>query len=155
VTADVKACVLALERLSKDFDRTARRITSKALDTVQAAGRGFAPIGTPGNTTAPPGTLKESILVQAPRGADGLYYGEVGPTTIYGRQRELGGHIYPKHAKALRFVKFGDVVYTRHVYQKPEPYMKPGRDASLLPIREMAREQVAKTISSGTSEEEV
>jgi hypothetical protein len=153
VTADVKACVAGLERLSKDMNRTMFRITGKALDIVQTAGRSFAPIGTPGNTTAPPGTLKESILTQGPRGADGLYTGEVGPTTIYGRQRELGGHIYPKRAKALRFVKFGDVVYTTHVYQKPEPFMKPGRAASLKPIRDMAVEQVSKTIAGSTESE--
>ena len=129
------------------------RITDKALGTVQAAGRTFAPVGTPGNTTAPPGTLKASILVQGPRGADGLYTGEVGPTTVYGRQRELGGDIFPKRAKALRYVKFGDVVYTMHVYQHPEPYMKPGRTASLEPIHEMAREQIAKTIAGSTESE--
>jgi hypothetical protein len=153
VTADVKACVAGLERLSKDMDRTMDRITKRALETIQTAARGFAPIGTPGNTTAPPGFLKASIDVSGPRGADGLYGGEVGPTTVYGRQRELGGHIYPKRAKHLRFTKFGVTVYTDHVYQHPQPYLKPGRTSSLVPIDVMTREQIAKTLKGDTESE--
>ena len=129
------------------------RITKRALETIQTAARGFAPIGTPGNTTAPPGFLKASIDVSGPRGADGLYGGEVGPTTVYGRQRELGGHIYPKRAKHLRFTKFGVTVYTDHVYQHPQPYLKPGRTSSLVPIDVMTREQIAKTLKGDTESE--
>ena len=148
MTADVKACVAGLERLSKNMDATMRRITDKALGDVQAGGRTFAPIGTPGNTTAPPGTLKESILTQGPRGADGLYTGEVGPTMIYGRQRELGGHIYPKRAKHLRFTKFGETVYTLHVYQRGQFYTKRGRATAIPWIEKKTYDTIAVALKT-------
>lgn len=102
-----------------------------------------APVGVGGNSTNAPGDLRRSIIVTGPVPAPDGWAGEVGPTMIYGRQRELGGPIFPKSASALKFTKFGTVyvigpsvipsvsighVFMRRpgVYQKPEPYMLPG-----------------------------
>ena len=149
---EVKDCIAGIEKLSENLDSTMHRITKRALETIQVAGASFAPVGTPGNTTNPPGDLKRSIDVEGPRGGDGLYGGEVGPTVIYGRQRELGGHLYAKRARYMRFVKWGVVYYRKHVYQFPHPYMKPGRTVSIEPIWVMANKQIAGTIKGSEAE---
>ena len=87
---------------------------------------GHAPVGVFGNSTNTPGDLRRSIEVEGPEQiADHSWLARVGPTVIYGRQRELGGPIFPQAARVLRFEKFGEVVFTQSVFQFPRPYMKP------------------------------
>jgi hypothetical protein len=93
-SVDVDATIEGLDRLSSRVDEATGQITEDALKLFQASGRVNAPIGTEGNTTNEPGDLKESIVVLGPYGIEGEYEGEVGPTVIYGRQRELGGPIF-------------------------------------------------------------
>ena len=99
-----------------------------------------APVGVTGNSTNAPGDLRRSIVVEGPAGGDGIYSGKVGPTVIYGRQRELGGDIYPVHARALVFTKFGTVYTVQRVYQKPEPFLKPAYDEHLEDLEALAYE---------------
>lgn len=143
---EIADTLAGIDELSKRFNTAMRDIVGDALHEIQLFGALFAPAGTPGNTTNPPGDLKRSIDVQGPQGGDGLYAGRVGPTVIYGRQRELGGHIYPKFARWLVFTKFGDTVYTKHVYQPPHPYMKPGRALALRFIARDRDERLTKVI---------
>ena len=162
--------IAALKALAGRLDDTAKDITADALHIVQAAGVVFAPVGTPGNIggfpgNGAPGDLKRSIEVFGPTGADGVYEGQVGPTVVYAAQREYGGAIYPKHARALAFQKFADhlvigptirkghdprtntyYIQRAGVYQLPHPYMRPARDTSLSAIGSMAIAKVAATV---------
>jgi len=120
---DIGATMAGLDALLKRVDNGVAAAVADGLHLLQLVGAANAPVGTPGNSTNPPGDLARSIDVEGPHGADGVYEGEVGPTTIYGRQRELGGDIYPKRARALHFFTFGHEVFTRHVYQVGAHYM--------------------------------
>lgn len=142
--AEVAATVAAMEALKARVSAATRQSVADALHLFQAAGMAHAPVGVSGNSTNAPGDLRRSIIVDgpAPVGA-GVWEGQVGPTVVYGRQRELGGAIVPKTASALRFTKFGttfvvgptvipggfgNIVYSNRpgVYQHPRPYMLPG-----------------------------
>jgi hypothetical protein len=61
---------------------------------------------------------------------------------IYGRQRELGGPIYPQRAVALRFTKFGIVYYSLRVFQTANPYMLRGETAAIPQVAAVAHERV-------------
>lgn len=145
--ADVAATIAGLDALGARVDEAVFQIVADGLHLVQATAMGIAPVGTAGNTTNPPGDLARSIDVEGPAGGDGVYAGRVGPTVIYGRQRELGGDIYPQRAKALHFWKFGEEVYTRHVYQHPEPYMRPAEMESIPSIELIALDHIASAIA--------
>ena len=121
--------------LIQRLNEATEQIVADIAHLIQAGGMLHAPVGTPGNTTNMPGDLRRSIVVEGPeRISDNSWGARVGPTVIYGRQRELGGDIFPVRAKFLRFHRFGLLILTRHVFQFPEPYMKPAemqsRDAA-------------------------
>lgn len=138
---DAAAAIAGLEALKARVSDATRQSAADALHMFQAAGMAHAPVGVSGNSTNAPGDLRRSIIVEGPHtsGPD-VWSGQVGPTTVYGRQRELGGPIFPKNALALRFVKFGttwiigpevipgafgSTIYMDRpgVYQHPRPYM--------------------------------
>ena len=124
--AEVSATIAGLEALKGRVSEATRQSVADALHLFQASGMGHAPVGVSGNSTNAPGDLRRSILVDGPVPvSEGTWTGEVGPTTVYGRQRELGGPIFPKSASMLRFTKFRTVYYRTAVYQHPEPYMLP------------------------------
>jgi hypothetical protein len=149
VGIDASATIAALTVLSGRFEADAKQVTEMALEQVRNLGALWAPAGIPGNSTNAPGDLKRSIDISPiVRIREGEYTGRVGPTVIYGRQRELGGHIYPRRARVLHFWKFGQEVYTHHVYQPPHPYMKPGRAAALPIIRARTDVIITATILS-------
>ncbi|HVA08721.1 MAG TPA: HK97 gp10 family phage protein [Acidimicrobiales bacterium] len=142
----VTATVAGLTILGSRFEEATRQITADAAHIVQARAMVEAPVGTPGNSTNYPGDLRRSIDVQGPYNTGGEYVALVGPTVIYGRQRELGGNIYPKAATLLRFTKFGQTVFTSHVYQHPNPYMLRGEMASLPAIEAVVYARLAAVI---------
>lgn len=146
---DVGATLLGLDALAARINEAARQITADAAHMVQRKAMDVAPVGVSGNSTNAPGDLRRSILVQGPVGADGRYEAQVGPTVVYGRQRELGGPIYAQNVSYLVFTKFGTTYYTPRVFQKPRPYMKPGRMLAIPGIEAMAQERVAAAIVSG------
>lgn len=145
--ADIAATIAALGALGERIDGALRQSVSDIAHLIQASAMAHAPIGTVGNSTDPPGNLARSILVDGPTGAAGEYTAQVGPTVIYGRQRELGGHIYPTTAGVLRFEKWGEIYYTHHVYQAPEPYMKPGFDEVEPLFEEVVLTNIAAAIA--------
>lgn len=148
--ADIAATISALRAASDRITEATRQIVADAAHLVQAASMGFAPVGTPGNSTNLPGDLRRSIMVDGPEQVgEGMFAAQVGPTVIYGRQRELGGAIYPKRARFLRFERFGVVHYRKRVYQHPEPYMKPGRAAAIPEIRAVAIARLTAAIEGG------
>jgi len=144
---DVNAAVAALADMGAAMDAACREIVVDGAHIVQAASMGFAPVGDrPGG-----GQLRRSIDVKGPRpSALGGWEAEVGPTVIYGRQRELGGHIFPVRATRLHWVDAAGVDhYASHVYQHPEPYMKPGLASSRAAVYALAAEKVAAAIEGG------
>lgn len=147
--ADVAATLAALDVLSARFDAVMPEIVAEIAHTMQVAIMANAPVGTPGNSTNMPGDLRRSIQVDGPTpvGAHG-WEARVGPTTVYGRQRELGGDIYPTTKKVMAFTKFGERIFTRHVYQKPDPYTKTGYDESEGSVSLIVYEQLAAVIES-------
>ena len=123
---DISATLAGLDALQGRIDDATRQATADAAHLFQASAMVHAPVGITGNSTNAPGDLRRSIVVDGPvQIAEHSWHAKLGPTTVYGRQRELGGDIYPRSTEFLRFEKFGEVIRTRHVYQRPEPYMKP------------------------------
>lgn len=144
--ADVAQTIAGIDALIAALDDATRQITADAAHIIQAKSMKEAPVGVAGNSTNMPGDLRRSIMVTGPHGGDGVYEALVGPTVVYGRQRELGGAIYPVVARFLRFTKFGHVYYRRRVYQEPNPYMLRGEMGSLAAIEAMARARVAEVV---------
>jgi hypothetical protein len=145
----VAGTIAGLDALSLRVDAATLQSTADALHLFQAAGMLRAPVGTPGNTTNAPGDLARSIDVEGPEGGEGVYEGRVGPTVIYGRQRELGGAIdkldgYMKFSTTGAFLPNfgqhypeqryggGDFVFTHHVFQFGAHYMLQAQDEVLL-----------------------
>ena len=148
MSIDASETIAALVALGVRAQDGMRDTVNAVLADLQDKARGFAPIGVEGNATDPPGTLRESIVPTPAVGKGGRYTGEVGPTTVYGRIRELGGVIDLENstALALRFTVFGDLVFTPHVYQWPEPYMKPARDLEDVPAIRITKEKMTAVI---------
>ena len=149
MAVEVEDTIRGLDILNLRIDAAVKQTVADVLHMFQAAGMEKAPVGTPGNTTNAPGDLSRSIEVTGPDGSDGSYSGLLGPTTVYGRQRELGGDIYPVHARRLRFEKFGEVIHTFHVYQHPEPYMLPAEEENIVNVYPIAESRIAEAIASG------
>lgn len=161
---DVSATIAGLERLKERVNEATRQSVADVLHLFQAAGMGHAPVGVTGNSTNMPGDLRRSILVDGPHAmGDDTWEGKVGPTVVYGRQRELGGPIEPKVAKALAFTKFGtrfvigpgvyphvgaNTVYLRRsgVYQHGAHYMLKGYEEVLPSVEDVVDAQIAEAI---------
>ena len=86
----------------------------------------------------PPGRLASSIIMQGPYGSGvGRYRAGVGPTAVYGKQREFGGEIHAPqgHTMGMRF-HYRSIYYhhVKTVSQQEYPegrYLSPaGRDAA-------------------------
>lgn len=94
------------------------------------------------------GRLRRSILpTPIARVSAYRWSGMVGPTTVYGRQKELGGHIYPVRARYLRFIaRDGTLVFTHHVYQRPHPFLKPATVTVRSRFRGVVERRVAAAI---------
>jgi hypothetical protein len=115
---EVAGTIAGLRALAQRIDQATQAIAADAIHLYQLAGIANAPVGDyPDNSTNPPGDLARSIDVQGPRGAQGIYEAEVGPTIIYGRQRELGGTIFG-HPYLAFFSDTGH--YMEHEYGSSE-----------------------------------
>jgi hypothetical protein len=146
ITVDVSKTILGIDALTVRMDLATEDIVADALRLFQLAGKAEAPVGTPGNTTNPPGDLARSISVSGPIGGDGVYSGKVGPTTIYGRQRELGGAIRPVYASFLHFFRWGKEEFRFRVFQEGDHYMRRAYKETLPNVEIMAQERVARVI---------
>ena len=161
--------IAGLNLLLQHSNELIETITNSALEEYQDAGRRFAPRGRVGDSTAPPGELAASILIDEPRGGAGVYAGRVGPTTVYARQVELGGHIYPgriarsigafDHLEGtgnqpgkyfLVFERYGHKIVTQHVYEKPQPYMLPALMFAQFAVEATINEQVTYFVETGS-----
>jgi hypothetical protein len=148
--ADVEATVVGLDALAARVSAATGDTVADALHLIQAAAMNLAPVGTVGNSTNMPGDLRRSIAVEGPvETGEHSWAGRVGPTTVYGRQRELGGPIYPVLARRLRFEKFGAVYFRSRVYQHPHPYLKPGAESAMPAIEAVRDERLTAAIEGG------
>jgi len=172
VNASVKRgkTIAGLVELEKILKRANRDFTRGSLDILTKAGARYAPVGVEGNSTNPPGDLANSIVATPTTDLFGgaIAGGLTGPTKVYGRQRELGGHIYAGQtarsvgsidhprgtgrqagAKYLRFRIFGRKFTTLHVYQIPHPYMATAYMQSRDEIHRYAIERMSEAVTGG------
>lgn len=140
---DVSRTLAGLDALTLRINDATLQSVADSLHLFQASGMLHAPIGRPGNSTNAPGDLARSIDVEGPVGGDGVYAGQVGPTVIYGRLRELGGDIYKDDGYMHFFTDGGGhyaegvfgggpEVYTHHVHQFGAHYMLQAWDEVIL-----------------------
>ena len=147
---DITATLAGLDALAGRLDDATRQATADVAHLLQASAMIHAPVGVTGNSTNMPGDLRRSITVEGPvQVAEHSWHAKVGPTTVYGRQRELGGDIYPRAAGLLRFEKFGEVVHTRHVYQRPEPFLKPAYEDQRAAVVGVVDARIAAAVLGG------
>lgn len=145
--ADVEATIAGLDALSARVDAATRQAAADVLHAFQAAVMVNAPVGKAGNSTNMPGDLRRSVMVDGPSPISAhTWEGQVGPTMIYSRQRELGGAIFPKVASRLRFVKYGTVYYRMRVYQAADPYTKRGYEEVLPSVDAIVDARIAVAI---------
>lgn len=116
--------IAALDALIHRIDSATKASVRDSIGAVESKAKGLAHVKT--------GAMRRSILPTPvmPAGPH-VFTAMVGPTVVYGRQKELGGHIFPVRARALRFLdRDGHVVFRSHVYQHPIPFLKPGFEAT-------------------------
>lgn len=137
------AAAAAIDALIVRVQEATRRSVADEAALIEHAAKGFAPVDT--------GRLRASIIPTAVRPlTTSVYYALVGPTTVYGRQKELGGHIYPVRAEWLSFFwkRRGVHVRTKHVYQAPQPFLKPGVEAASGRFNDIILRRVGAAILS-------
>lgn len=134
------AAAAAIDALILRLDAATRGFTSDAVHMIGRGAKTLAHVKT--------GTLRRSILpTPVVRVSAHVWTARVGPTVVYGRQKELGGDIYPVRAQALRFIAAdGALIYTQHVYQKPQPYLKPAVDEAFPRMRGVLERRVRDAI---------
>lgn len=138
-----EATIAAIDALIERIRENTRQAVVDAQIDVMTAAQRNAPVVT--------GTLRRSIIPDQPiEVEDEVWRGRVGPTVIYGRIRELGGHIYPKRVRFLRWYgPDGKPVFARHVYQHGRPYLRPAVDEVGPLIREHVIVRMAEAIEGG------
>lgn len=100
----------------------------------------------------PLGPLAESIHTTGPdRVGTNAFRTRVGPTLVYGRQRELGGHIdagiLTAHYRDPGYWTWnGSDVFTQHVFQVGQHYLKRGVETSLPRLLRTAQKIWGDTI---------
>ncbi len=121
VDATAKGIDQAIASLPDLAGQIGRLITRNYIQQA----RKLAPIGEEGNSTDPPGEMAKSIRgIHVSSASPTRYSMRVGVYVNFARQRSLGGHIVPKKALYdLKFVKFGVIIKTQHVWQEPNPYL--------------------------------
>lgn len=157
IEIDTADCLAAIAGLQQRLEKSAEQFTRDGLRLLQVYARKNVPIGDPGNSSHHPGFLAASILIDGPRGSRGVYSGRVGPTVIYGRRRELGGHSrgaqvfrWGKYPRGYRGTLDQDAegrVTVYHVWQHPHPYMKPAHREMRRPFHRAVVKRVAEAIA--------
>ena len=144
---DAKATIAAMEKMKAAMDVEVRFISKNIAATIQKNARATTPIGREGNSTNPPGELAASIIIDGPHFLNRhTTFTQVGPTTIYGRQRELGGELVPKNWPYMKFTIDTRVFRKVHIDQKDDPYLYRGLMASEGKIGTIVNKGVAKIL---------
>ena len=146
---DVSSAVAGLDLIKDLVTAATADITHDAAERFKLAEDWNIKPGTPGNTTNAPGDLAASVMVEGPVGGDGVYESRVGPTLVYSWQREAGGDIFPKRVAALHFFRFGEEIFTKHVWQEGSLYRERSYAEMLPSLEPMAVERIAEAIAGG------
>jgi len=119
-------------RLKRIADEVRDRAALDAADAMAQSYQRSVVRSMRGPSPSPPGTpparrtgtLARSVRPEpaVPAGA-GRARSSVAPHTVYARIQQLGGHVYPVRAKALRWTDKSGVHFARHVYLPKRPYM--------------------------------
>jgi hypothetical protein len=143
---DVRATQDGIDRLIAALPASAAHVSSEMASEAQRATRA--------NLTDPLGPLAESVL---PEGPDQIgtfsYRTRLGPTLVYGRQRELGGSIEPvtqtyltasNRAPGYWMWDYGhgrglEEVFALNVFQEGQHYLKRGVEQSIPAFMSLAR----------------
>lgn len=141
---EVGAAQDALDRLIAGLPRSAAEVSRQMAHAAQRNARG--------NLEDPIGPLAESILTEGPdRIRTWTYRTRVGPTLVYGRQRELGGPIEPVNREMLTahyrdpgywtwdFGRGEEDVFSLHVEQFGQHYLKRGVESAFPELVRIAR----------------
>lgn len=141
---DDRAAQAALDRLIAALPQSAARVSSEMGQETQRAARN--------NLDDPLGPLADSVLPEGPdQIGTSAYRTRVGPTLVYGRQRELGGTIEPTSSTFLTahfrdpgywMWNFGHGlvdVFALNVYQEGQHYLKRGVEESIPAYLRIAR----------------
>ena len=116
---DVSATLAGLTALQGRLDDAMVATVSEILERVQdQAKANTADFHYDYPEAKTPGELRDSIIVEGPVGGSGVYRGAVGPTVVYGAQREFGGHIFATPGRLMKFSYRASIYYTPHVYQE-------------------------------------
>lgn len=120
---DASAAIAALDELMVLLDAATHDGVSEGADMVQRIARA----GVPETSGRGSGQLAASIMVTGP-GPTGAasYVAKVGPTTVYGRIREIGGAIPGRKGMTHPFLRWeanGRVYYAREVHQHGAKYL--------------------------------
>ena len=116
----------AIDALIRRLDKATAAGVMEGVFRVEAQAKALAPVGE-SHGGYQMGYLRMSIRSEGPTPLGfARYVGRVGPTAVYGRIRELGGHIRPVRKPMLRWRDGSGVWHAAmHVYQGPHPYLKP------------------------------
>ncbi len=160
----VAATIAGLDKVAGRLDRATKRIARDGAPIVEGLAKTKAPVGVPGNTTNQPGDLRRSIRVTGPREYGGAYGYRVAPWIDYGRQRELGGDIYPRSHPYLAFLWGKEPpdsglphlpdgrVLVSHVYQEGAFYLTRAADEARPLIWQLAVEYVTIAVRGGSGD---
>ena len=125
---DVSATLSGLTELQSRLDDAMVASVSEILQRVQMQAKdNTADFRYDYPEVEHPGLLRDSIIIEGPAGADGVYHGAVGPTVVYGAQREFGGPIF-KFDGLMKFAYQGHLWFAHQVYQEEYPtgrYLSP------------------------------
>lgn len=136
---DVTGAQLGLDRLLAALPVATARASSEMADAVK--------IEAQANLKNPLGPLATSMRAEGPDMIGTTSWRtKMGPTLIYGRQRELGGHIDPVDATILTahyrapgyWTWEGQDVFTNHVFQLGQHYLKRGVEMALPRLHHIA-----------------
>jgi hypothetical protein len=124
-TADWDKTILEMKYA---LEEAVREVLDVAKEHIQE----FAPVGTPGNTTNPPGDLKDSVEIEGPVTNGEIWEGSVGPTAVsmydevteYGHFRDVGGDLFAHGAEPMKFVIDGNWFSRYTVHQEGAHYME-------------------------------
>lgn len=137
ITIDAEKLKQMLKKYPVEADKAIQKALQQSADAVKNEAKELAPVDR--------STLRRSITSKIVG-----YRAYVGTDLEYARIQELGGHIYPKKAKALCFrTKDGKFHRVKHVYipaYRGTGYMRPALDKNRKNIEKIFANAIASVL---------
>jgi len=127
----------------------------EVLESAKTHLEEFAPVGREGNSTNPPGDLKDSMVIEGPVGGDGVFTGSVGPTAVsawdgvteYGHFRDVGGTLIAHNDSGLMtFTIDGNIYRKSIVVQEGAHYVAAAYEATEPEVDDIVARYLAEAI---------